>query len=162
LRIALPNNLFLRATTASTRRISTFSPQTERRHFSQHPHTVLDEADFASFVVIPAHGDFAQPKSGLLREVKQFDVKGEAIQLRPLKDWPAPFQTESFESTLCVPKRQPGCDSHEKIKNSPGLFPSPWLAIPDQTPIKRARTERDINFSGGDWFDQFRRLAERR
>ena len=50
-----------------------------RDHFVQHSEAVVEKAHLTSCRIIPAHGNFADAQSGTLREIKQLDVEGKAI-----------------------------------------------------------------------------------
>ena len=81
--------------------------------------------------MIPAHRNFAQSQSGSLRQIEQFDVESETFDARGLENRSARIEPERLESALRVPKRQPGCEPHDEIKNAAALFAPPRLVIAD-------------------------------
>src|SRR5947207_7128450 len=74
-------------------------------HFPQHPQAVVDEMDLARLGMIPAHRNFADAQPGTLRQIKQLDVKSEAIDASGLENGTADVDTKRFETTLRIPKR---------------------------------------------------------
>src|SRR6476646_192364 len=110
--------------------------------------------------MIPTHWNFSNPQTGPMRAIKQFHVEREAFDLRRFKNRPARFKAKRFKSALRIPKRQPGCEPHEQIKNTAALLSSPRLLHADQAAIQSARTERDVNFAIRNGFDQLRRFLK--
>src|SRR6266576_7031756 len=95
-----------------------------------------------------------------MHAIKQLHVEGEAFDLRRFKNWSARFKTKRLESALRVPKRQPGGEPHQQIKNTAGLLSPPRLTNSDQAAIQSARAKCDIQFAICDGFDQLRRLLK--
>src|ERR1700730_10293340 len=109
--------------------------------------------------MVPTHRHFAQTQACLIRLEQQLDIKGEADGMRSFQKRAENIESERFETALSVPKRHPGCESHDQVKYAPGLLSSPWLMNPDQSPIQCARTEGDIHLALRNWFDQFRNFG---
>jgi hypothetical protein len=49
--------------------------------FAQHAQTIVQEANFASLLMIPAHRYLTQAQTGVLRQIKQLDIKGESVEM---------------------------------------------------------------------------------
>src|SRR5512140_2388633 len=45
--------------------------RSKRKYFTQHSQAILEKLNFATFSVIPAHRNFTDSQSGMLREIKQ-------------------------------------------------------------------------------------------
>src|SRR5213075_166020 len=101
-------------------------------HLIQHFETVADHADFASLVMVPAHGDFFQSQARAKSQIKQLHVKPEAIDSRGFHQRPANTHAKGFETTLRVPERQTGRQADDEIENASTLFAPPWLMHPNQ------------------------------
>ncbi len=100
-------------------------------HFAEHTKAVAEHADFASLVVVPAHGHFAQPQTGFECEIEKFDVEAEAIDSRCFDERAANRHVEGFEAALRVPERQACRETHDEIKDASALFASPRLVDAD-------------------------------
>ncbi len=134
----------------------------QRDHFAQHAQAIVNEIDLASLCMVPAHGNFADAQSGALREIKQLDIEGEAVDVSGFENRATNIEAERFETTLRVPKRQAGGKPHKKVENAATLFAPPGLVPTDQAAIDRARTKRNIDIAICNGLDHLRRLAERR
>src|SRR5437660_10095451 len=134
----------------------------QRNHFAQNAQAIAHELDVTSFVMIPAHRNFAQAQAGALREIKQLNVESKAIDPRGFENRAANIETKRFKSALRVPKRQTGRDAHKQVENAAALLTAPRLVMTDQAAIERARAKGDVELSGCDRLDHFRRLLERR
>src|SRR5439155_9248916 len=143
-------------------RLRSIAPTSQRDHLAQHPQAILHERDFASFRVVPAHRNFAQAQTGTLREIKQLNIESKAIDPRGFENRAANIETKRFKSALRIPKRQTGRDAHKQVENPAALLTAPRLMMTDQAAIERARAKGDVELSGGDRLDHFRRLLERR
>jgi hypothetical protein len=103
----------------------------QRDHFAQHAQAVAQKTNFTAFSVVPTHWNFANPQTGPMREIKQLDVEREAFDPRRFKNRSARLEAKRFKSALRVPKRQPGGESHQQIKDTPGLLSPPRLMNSD-------------------------------
>jgi len=88
-----------------------------------------------------------------MREVKQLDIKGEAVDASGFENGAADVDPKRFKTTLRVPKRQASDESDKKIEDATSLFTSPWLVLTDQAAIQRARTNGNVDFTVGNWLD---------
>src|SRR5712692_9875750 len=107
-------------------------------YFINHAKAVAQNGHLARCVMIPAHGNLAQPQAGKMRETDQFDVKAEAIDLRRFDQRPAYVHAKGFEAALRVPERQAGRRTNDEIENSSALFTTPRLVCANQAAIERA------------------------
>ena len=123
----------------------------QRDHFAQHAQTVAQKANFAALSVVPTHWNFANPQTGPMREIQQLHVEREAFDPRRFKNRSACLQAKRFKSALCVPKRQPGGEPHQQIKNTAGLLSPPRLTNSDQAAIQSARAKSDIQLRHLRW-----------
>src|SRR2546423_14562887 len=133
----------------------------QRDGLAEHPNAVAKEADFTSFVVVPAHRDFFQAQVRLSRKIKQLDVETETVRLRVFQDRAKHSEPERLESALRIPKWKAGREPDDQIENAPALFALPRLALTDQAPVQGARTESDIDFARGNRLDQLRSFFDR-
>ena len=106
--------------------------------FVNHAKTIAHDCDFAGRVMIPAHGNLAQPQAGEMSKINPFHVKTEALDLPSLDQRPAHVHAKGFEPALRVPVRQTGCRANDQIENATALFPAPGLMCANQAAIKRA------------------------
>src|SRR5436189_4456830 len=104
--------------------------------FAQHPQAIAKKTYFATRSVVPAHRNFTDSQSGMLRQIKQFDIKGEPVEAGGLQNRAAHIETKSLEPALCVPKRQPSRDADEQVERAPSLFASPRLMDANQSAIQ--------------------------
>jgi hypothetical protein len=77
--------------------------------------------------MIPAHRNLANSQSGMLRQIKQFDIEGEPVEASCFQDWAAHIEAESLEPALGIPKRQTGRETHQQIERATSLLTSPRL-----------------------------------
>jgi hypothetical protein len=77
----------------------------QRDHFAQHPQAILEKLNFAPLSVIPAHRNLTNSQSSMLREIKQFDIKGEAIEAGGFKHRAANVEAKRLKTALSIPKR---------------------------------------------------------
>src|SRR5438876_118206 len=124
-------------------------------HFIDHSQTVAavipGRVQGASGAVVPSHRNLTQAQLGQLRQINQFNIETEAIDLRGFDQWPANIHAKSFESTMSVPERQARRHAHNQIKYAAALFAPPRLMHANQTPIERARAESKIAFIVANW-----------
>jgi hypothetical protein len=113
--------------------------RSKRKYFTQHSQAILEKLNFATFSVIPAHRNFTDSQSGMLREIKQFDIEGEPVEVGGLQNWAAHIETKSLEPALRIPKRQPIRDAHEQVEHAASLLASPRLMNANQSAIQGAR-----------------------
>src|SRR6059058_1370375 len=113
--------------------------RSQRDHFPQHSQAIAKKADFATLSVVPAHRNFTDSQSGMLRQIKQFDIKGEPVEAGGLQNRTAHIETKSLEPALRVPKRQPSRDADEQVERAPSLLASPRLMDANQSAIQGAR-----------------------
>src|SRR5438552_13917544 len=90
-----------------TGRAATLRARSQRDHFAQHSQAIAKKTDFATLSVVPAHRNFTGSQSGMLRQIKQFDIKGEPVQAGGLKNRAAHIETKGLEPALCVPNGSP-------------------------------------------------------
>ena len=95
----------------------------------------MEKAHLAACRMIPTHRNFADAQSRALREMKQLDVEGKAIDPSGFQNWTADIETERFETTLRIPKRETDGKANEQIKNAAGLLAPPGLMLTNQSPI---------------------------
>src|SRR5467141_4178377 len=118
--------------------------RSQRDHFTQHSQAIAKKTNFTTFSVIPAHRNFTDSQSGMLREIKQFDIEGEPVEAGGLQNWAAHIETKSLEPALRIPKRQASRDAHEQIERAASLFASPRLMDANQSAIQGARPKRNV------------------
>src|SRR5947208_9968833 len=136
--------------------------RSQRDHFPQHSQAIAKKTDFATLSVVPAHRNFTDSQSGMLRQIKQFDIEGEAVQASGLQNWAAHIETKSLEPTLCIPERQPSRDADEQVERAASLLASPRLMDANQSAIQSARPKCNVDLAICNRFAQFRRLSQRR
>src|SRR5688572_31761370 len=103
------------------------------RHLFEHSRTVADYADLTPFVVVPANRDLPEPQTVKMRNVKEFDVESEPLDLHQIQQRPKLRHIECLETALSVPKRHSRESSYHQIENLPALFTPPRLVRADQT-----------------------------
>jgi len=116
--------------------IATFGVAAQRDHLTQHPHTIMYEIDFASFVMTPAYRNLPQPQAGPLGKKEQLDIESETIHFPRSDNLPARLHAKCLETALCIPDRKAGCETHEQIKNAASLLTPPRLPMADQLAIE--------------------------
>src|SRR5437764_14924285 len=110
-----------------TGRAATLRARSQRDHFAQHSQAIAKKTDFATLSVVPAHRNFTDSQSGMLRQIKQFDIKGEPVEAGGLQTRTARIETKSLEPALRVRKRQPRRDAEEQVERATSLLASPRL-----------------------------------
>src|SRR5438105_15329471 len=113
--------------------------RSQRDHFTQHSQAVAKKTNFASFSVIPAHRNLTDSQSGMLREIKQFDIERKSVKAGGLQNWAAHIETKSLEPALRIPKRQASRDAYEQVERAASLFASPRLMDANQSAVQGAR-----------------------
>src|SRR3979411_1320661 len=98
--------------------------RSQRDDFTQHSHAIAKKTNFASFSVIPAHRNFTDSQSGMLREITQCDLQRESVKAGGLQNWPTHSETKSLEPALRIPKRQASRDAYEQVERAASLFTS--------------------------------------
>src|SRR5207248_8183406 len=144
-----------------TGRAATLRARSQRDHFAQHSQAIAKKADFATLSVVPAHRNFTDSQSGMLRQIKQFDIKGEPVEAGGLQNRTAHIETKSLEPALRVPKRQPSRDADEQVERAPSLLASPRLMDANQSAIQGARPNCNFDLAIGNRLNQFRRPSSR-
>jgi hypothetical protein len=119
--------------------VATLRALSQRDYFTQHSQAIAEKTDFATLSVVPAHRNFTDSQSGMLREIKQFDIEGEPVEAGGLQNRAAHFETKSLEPALCVPKRQSSRDADEQVERAPSLLTPPRLMDANQSAIQGAR-----------------------
>src|SRR5437667_12088138 len=122
-----------------TGRAATLRARSQRDHFAQHSQAIAKKTDFATLSVVPAHRNFTGSQSGTLRQIKQFDVKGEPVQAGGLKNSAAHSETKGLEPALWVPKRQPSAGADTQAERAPSLPESPQRIHATQPPSQGPR-----------------------
>src|ERR1700730_1184383 len=141
-------------------RAATLGARSQRDHFTQHSQAIAKKTDFATLSMVPAHRNFTDSQSGMLRQVKQFDIEGEAVEAGGLQNWAAHIETKSLEPALRIPKRQPSRDAHEQVERAASLLAPPRLMDANQSAIQGARPKCNVNLAICNRLDQFRRLSQ--
>ncbi len=90
-------------------------------------HAIAKKTNLASFSVIPANRNLADTQTGAMRQIKQLDIKREAVDPCRFKNRSAPVEAKGFKAASCIPKRQRPCDSHKQIENATSLLAPPRL-----------------------------------
>src|SRR5207244_8597763 len=91
-------------------------------HLAQHFQTIAGHVNFAALGMVPAHGNFLEPQTGAVSDIKQLHVETETIDGRTFDNRPAGAHAKSFEATLRVPKGKTGRQSHREVENATTLF----------------------------------------
>ena len=111
--------------------------------------------------MVPADRNLTQAQLGQMRQINQFNVETEAIDLRRLYQRPADTHPKSLEAALRVPKRKCGSEPDYQIKYAAALFAPPGLMKSNQSAIQRAGTKRQIVFAALNRLDHFRCFRNR-
>src|SRR5436189_6486581 len=106
--------------------------------------------------MVPADRNLTQAQLGQMRQINQFNVETEAIDLRRLYQRPADTHPKSLKPALGVPKRQRGGESHYHIEHPAALFTAPGLMNSNQPPIQRSRSKRQVELAALNWLDDFK------
>src|ERR1700730_8714030 len=112
--------------------------RSQRDDFTQHAKAVVEEVDFAAFVMIPVHRNFPHSELRAPRQIKQLEVEPKPLGLGLFENRPANIETERLESALGVPKRKTRRHAHDKIENATALFATPGLPMADLPPVQGA------------------------
>ena len=87
--------------------------------------------------MVPANRNLADMQTGAMRQIKQLDIKREAVDPRRFKNRPTRIEAKGFKSALRVPKSKASGESHKQIKNPTGLLAPPRLMDADRTFFRR-------------------------
>ena len=130
------------------KRTVTITARAQGHDLTEHPNAVVQEADFASFAMVPVHRNLSHSEFRAPRQVKQFDVEAKSVGLRLIENRPANIEAERLKAALRIPKRETGRNAYDQIENAPALFTPPRLTIADQPPVQRPRPKRNIHLTG--------------
>ena len=122
---------------------------------------VAEEADLASFVMIPAHRNFSHPQIRLLREIEQLDVETKPIGLAPRSRIGRQTSSRKALKPHCVSQKgRPVATRTIKLKTRPPCSRRQGWWWPIRRRSKRARTKGDIDLAGRDRLDQLGRFID--
>jgi hypothetical protein len=101
--------------------------------------------------------EFHEFATGVLREIKQFDIEGEAIEARGLQNRAADIETKSLKPALSVPKRRPVARRTSKLNTRP---PARVARVDEFQSIRdpERETQCNVDLAICNRLDQFRRL----
>src|SRR5258705_635792 len=123
-------------------------------HFAEHPDSVAHHADFASFIVVPAHRYLLQLQPGTIGQIEQLNIKTKPVDCGGFNQRPTDTHAKGLEAALRVPKRKTRCEAHRQIEYAPALFASPGLMHANQISFECPGTESHITLTEQDRLHQ--------
>ncbi|MGB2886896.1 MAG: hypothetical protein WBC04_04305 [Candidatus Acidiferrales bacterium] len=121
----------------------------DAEELEEHVEAVVDDVDFRSWVVGPAHGDFDADKAVTAGEEEQFGIEAEALTALLFEGDPGTIAAECFEAALGVVEGQADEQADEAIENDSGDFAHAGLVDGDEAAVDGARTNRYIRLVEG-------------